>query len=328
MTTDHNEELELQIDTAGPGDILKQARERLGLTQEDVASRLRLRTSVIDDIENNIFDTSNQATFTRGYIRSFAKCVNLDEDQVLSYLSSIDNLSSDDQKMMSFSRRTKREAHDSRVMSLTWVIGILLLGVPAYMWWQSIQMENEGASVVAEQRTDSILSTPSLDGEEDAPAGLPSLIDTSDTEEDSPLSVTDEVLTSQNESEEDIASDDSVPADESSDAETNQALESTADATLANSTAETSATEDNTSNAADMMSITFNGDCWVDIRDASGKRLVTGIKKQGESMQLQGQEPFKLVLGAPDVVELRYQGEVVDLSRFGAGKVARFNLPQ
>ncbi|WP_087022824.1 cytoskeleton protein RodZ [Thaumasiovibrio subtropicus] len=311
MTTDHNEEQELKIDTTGPGDILREARERLGMSQEDVANRLRLRTTVIADIENNIFDTK-QATFTRGYIRSFAKCVNLDEDQVLSYLNGVDNLESADQKMHSFSRRTKREAHDNRVMRLTWVIAAGVLGVTAIWWWQSVQLDGDNIDIVTNSPATEIVT--STDDLPDAPLdnSLPELV--VPVEEVEPVSATPV---------EPVAEQEQVqPVEQEAVADVDSPA--VVDAPEVSPVADEPAPQ---SDAAEMLSISFKGDCWVDIRDATGKRLVTGIKKQGESIQLEGQEPFKLVLGAPDVVELRYQGEVVDMSQFGAGKVARFNLP-
>ncbi|GAL08798.1 putative membrane protein [Photobacterium aphoticum] len=76
------------------------------------------------------------------------------------------------------------------------------------------------------------------------------------------------------------------------------------------------------------LELSFTGDCWIDIRDANGKRLDTGIKKAGDVLKLDGAEPFKVVLGAPGVVTMSYQGKPVDLSRYPAGKVARLKLPQ
>ncbi|WP_205690528.1 RodZ domain-containing protein, partial [Poseidonibacter lekithochrous] len=64
--------------------------------------------------------------------------------------------------------------------------------------------------------------------------------------------------------------------------------------------------------------MTFSGDCWIDIKDANGKRLETGIKKAGDKLDLDGKAPFKIVLGAPGVVKMNYQGQPVDLSTYPA----------
>ena len=61
------------------GTILRQKREELGLTLEQVASRLRLRRSIIENIESNQFESEQVATFTRGYLRSYARVVGIEE---------------------------------------------------------------------------------------------------------------------------------------------------------------------------------------------------------------------------------------------------------
>lgn len=71
---------------ARPGDMLRQAREQLGYSQTDIANRLRLRLSVINDIESNCFDSEKISTFTRGYVRSYAKYVGLDDVAVVALL--------------------------------------------------------------------------------------------------------------------------------------------------------------------------------------------------------------------------------------------------
>lgn len=86
--------------------------------------------------------------------------------------------------------------------------------------------------------------------------------------------------------------------------------------------------EEETVVASSDLELSFTGDCWIDIRDANGRRLDTGIKKAGDVLKLDGNEPFRVVLGAPSVVTMSYKGEPVDLSRYPAGKVARLKLPQ
>ena len=127
MNTENNEEQKITEETLFPGDVLRQAREQLGYSQKDIANRLRLRLSVIDNIENNQFDQAQLATFTRGYVRSYAKYVGLEEEAVLALLDKCGHRKPKAQDMQSFSRRTKREAHDSRIMGLTWILAAVAL---------------------------------------------------------------------------------------------------------------------------------------------------------------------------------------------------------
>lgn len=145
------------------GTLLKNKRESLGMTQKQVADRLRLRVSVIEDIENNRFESQQVATFTRGYLRSYAKVVGLDEKVVLTALEQTADIQPKDQEieMQSFSRKTKHEKHNSRIMFLTWVIAIVITGISAAWWWQN-QQDNSLTQVV----TDSSVEGPEPSAQE------------------------------------------------------------------------------------------------------------------------------------------------------------------
>lgn len=120
MTTEHIEET---VETfIAPGLLLKEARKELNLTLEDISSRLRLRVEVLEQIEADQFDMGKLATFTRGYYRSYAKVVNVPEQKVLDALDQLGKAQIEQHDMQSFSRKTKRDKHDNRIMKLTWVI--------------------------------------------------------------------------------------------------------------------------------------------------------------------------------------------------------------
>lgn len=65
------------------GTLLKRQRESMGYTQKQVADRLRLRVNVIEQIDDNQLESGQVATFTRGYLRSYARLVGLDEKSFL-----------------------------------------------------------------------------------------------------------------------------------------------------------------------------------------------------------------------------------------------------
>lgn len=67
-----------------PGAILRHAREMLGLTQRDIARKLKLRVNTISDIEHDRLNQPTAAAFVRGHIASYAKYVNIDPNAVLS----------------------------------------------------------------------------------------------------------------------------------------------------------------------------------------------------------------------------------------------------
>ena len=49
-------ELSEDIEVIGPGQLLSEAREKAGYSQQYVADKLNFRRALVEDIENDIFD--------------------------------------------------------------------------------------------------------------------------------------------------------------------------------------------------------------------------------------------------------------------------------
>ena len=54
--------------------------------------------------------------------------------------------------------------------------------------------------------------------------------------------------------------------------------------------------------------VTYTGDCWTEITDASGRRLLFDLGKDGRTVELGGAEPFNALFGNPGNVRLRVNG--------------------
>ena len=65
------------------GTTLAQARERAGLTIDDVASATRIRGAVIERIEANNFASCGGDVYSRGHIRSIAKFLGLNPEPLI-----------------------------------------------------------------------------------------------------------------------------------------------------------------------------------------------------------------------------------------------------
>ncbi|EJC6797948.1 cytoskeleton protein RodZ [Vibrio parahaemolyticus] len=299
------------------GTLLKNKRESLGMTQKQVADRLRLRVSVIEDIENNRFESQQVATFTRGYLRSYAKFVGLDEKVVLVALEQTADVKPKEQEieMQSFSRKTKHEKHNSRIMLLTWVIAIVIIGISAAWWWQN-QQENSLAQVVAEANVET--SQPSADEIAD--------IDLM-TEEELIASTPAELAASNN-----TASESSINAAQTDEVVPAETKESTTEATqepvaVIEAAEEVQDASPVVPEGMTLLTMKFKADCWIQVKDTNGKTLVSGTQKPGQDVELTGKAPFKVILGAPEGVTMTFASEPVDLSGYTSGKVARFTLP-
>ncbi len=54
--------------------------------------------------------------------------------------------------------------------------------------------------------------------------------------------------------------------------------------------------------------LTYTGDCWTEITDASGRRLFFDLGKDGRTVELTGAEPFNVLLGNPGNVSVIVNG--------------------
>lgn len=71
-----------QYTLGGFGTRLKTARETLHYSQKDVAMRLHLSPNIIQIIESEDLRNAPPSTFMRGYLRSYAKLLNVDDEEI------------------------------------------------------------------------------------------------------------------------------------------------------------------------------------------------------------------------------------------------------
>ncbi len=188
-------------------------------------------------------------------------------------------------------------------MLITWVIVLVIIGMSSLWWWQNNQHNNltsssERSSLITEQTNpQSSSADPILDQ-------LPTVSD---------LTVGNEVSAVEQAEEEEAGVNDS---------RVEPILEAEPSITPA-------ITENTPVNAdeSNLLSMTFSADCWIQVKDATGKTLSTGVKKAGQSINVRGETPISVILGAPEGVSVTFASEPVDLSGYTSGRVARFTLP-
>ena len=267
MNTEHETQTQTK-ETVAPaieaGTLLKNKRESLGLTQKQISDRLKLRGTLIQQIEENQFESDQVATFMRGYIRSYAKYVNLDEKVVLSALHHAGDAQHQEQEMLSFSRKTKTEKHNSRIMILTWSIFAVIAGISSLWWWQNQQQDTLSQSLVNTESSEELVVEESLDPE------LTSLevIEAEQNTETSPVTEnSDDLLT--------VVS----AAEASENVEQVEQTQDVAEVTPVAAESETVTPEP----VANELVMQFSADCWIQVKDEAGKTLSTGIKKAGQT---------------------------------------------
>ncbi|MBU2898514.1 cytoskeleton protein RodZ [Vibrio hepatarius] len=325
------------------GTILKQRREELGLTLEQVASRLRLRRAIIENIESNQFESEQVATFTRGYLRSYARVVGVEESVVLCALDDNGEAQHQEHEMQSFSQKTNQERHDNRIMVLTWGICAVIVSISCVWWWQNQEKTAVELTSVTEQEK-KIEQELAENNKLDFAAVEPEPLSNAKQEESDIVETPLEDVTTQvaNSAVEPIQVAENIePFEEPTivqpvpsnnpatpDSTPTSNVSETADNLLkVDSEVSSKPEKPTTSIVANLLEMSFRDDCWIQVKDATGKTLATGIKKAGQGIQLTGNPPYKVILGAPENVSITLSSEPVDLSGYTSGKVARFTLP-
>ena len=57
------------------------------------------------------------------------------------------------------------------------------------------------------------------------------------------------------------------------------------------------------------MLLTYSGDCWTEVSDATGRSLFFGLGQDGRTVELSGAEPFNVLVGNPGNVSVVVNGE-------------------
>ncbi len=72
------------------GEKLKRAREAQGMTISDVAERTKISAHYLEAIENNDFSILPGGVFNKGFVKLYARCVGIDEQEILQdYLRAV-----------------------------------------------------------------------------------------------------------------------------------------------------------------------------------------------------------------------------------------------
>ncbi|EBE9619797.1 cytoskeleton protein RodZ [Salmonella enterica subsp. enterica serovar Kua] len=288
---------------------LRNAREQLGLSQQAVAERLCLKVSTVRDIEEDKAPSDLASTFLRGYIRSYARLVHVPEEELLPGLEKQAPLrAAKVAPMQSFSLGKRRKKRDGWLMSFTWLVLFVVVGLTGAWWWQNHKAQQEEITTMADQ------STAELNADKDSGQSVP--LDTRDaTSQDTTpaptAAATQNTVVAPSQANVDTAATSAAPAA----TETPSALP-TSQAGVAAPAADPNA-----------LVMNFTADCWLEVTDATGKKLFSGMQRKDGNLNLTGQAPYKLKIGAPAAVQIQYQGKPVDLSRFiRTNQVARLTL--
>ncbi len=276
------------------GNELKQAREAAGLTRAEVAAHLNLPESYIESIETEQFARLPMATFAKGYIRQYAKCLHLsDTDMIKRYEAYAAELVVPVKSAIRIHSQVKPS--DPLVKWATFAIICVVLAL-SMLWWTNLQ-------------DDPRVSDPAMQDKK----GLDSALNERDEalEESSFQDVSPRYLDENTEGSVIVREEDGDEPDmleEGSLAEVEGLI---------------------TGAAPNRLEAIFHRESWIEVKDGQQRTLFTGTKKAGETLQLETLESFNLVIGNPAALALSYNGAPVDLAEYIRNReIARLTLGQ
>ena len=283
---------------------LSSARKELGLSQKDVSDALYLNLSFIKHIDDNEIDEIPKKAFIKGYLRSYAKLVNLDPDAIVALYSP--NVIKDEPTVL---MKTIRPDAISKIsitgpVLISSIVGLVCLILIIVLVWYFAGDDDAKPIVVSS-------SSQSIQGD--------SLQEVAS--EDAGNSESDEAFSAFQEN----ISAPSVELDQID-------LSAT---TIDESIADVSDTDGNGVNivyqrstsgltnyisvdagGSDDLNFVFTDDCWLEVEDASGKMIYEDLGRVGDDLSITGESPFRLLVGKPNVVSVKYNGDDIDLKPF------------
>ncbi|ADU70229.1 cytoskeleton protein RodZ [Pantoea sp. At-9b] len=317
------------------GERLRLAREQMGLTQQNVAERLCLKLSTVRDIEEDKSPADLASTFLRGYIRSYARLVHVPEDDLLPMMAKQAPVrAAKIEPMQSFSLGKRRKKRDGWLMIFTWLVIFVVIGLTGAWWWQNHKASQDELVSMADQNgsnsSDNSQSIPLGDNSSDASADADSngagtpvdngagAVATPDSATNTPAqasnapAATSAPATATQGNDNAVVSPSQAPVDTTPPPATSPAPANSVAGQLPTGGAGVS----QASSDPNALVMNFSADCWLEVTDASGKKLFSGLQRSGGKLSLAGQPPYRLKIGAPAAVQVQYQNQPVDLSRF------------
>ncbi|MDG6301739.1 RodZ domain-containing protein [Glaesserella parasuis] len=335
--------------TLSLGQQLKNAREALNLTIEDVARKTNLKKIHLEAIENDIFILpSVPPAFVRGYVRNYVRFLRLPETLVNSVNYGEVTIPKEVRKAAPIA--VKNHKSQMRwVKGLTWIVLLSAVGMTLAWWWQEHQKDQanreqlivnttEATAKVAEEpqvapvepqpaptepqqavtlpAENAVPATPATVAESRTPVAVEQAepvqsVQTGSSRISMVISPNSGNVTPQ------VSTEIAVPTQTEQPLNILQATQTEA-SNQAEEPAQTAVEEE--------LRIEITGaESWITVRTAQNKRLAERLYKAGEVLSFNDNEQYRLTVGAPANVKIYYKGQVVPLKV--DGRVARFKLP-
>lgn len=296
---------------------LTRTREARGMDIKEAAKELNLSSHYLVKLESGSLNGLPSMVFIRGYIRSYARLLELNEQQLLHEFELIHGKVVDVEPIQPITNINRQiKAGDPLMKLASWIFGLMIIGISVW-WWQTQNSSNVDlidksqntetpASIVEEQIEPNSANLEPVEPEPAQNSTANLKIEQQDLQQ---VTTADELL------------------DEAADA---AKKEKTAEIKAAErqpiippaSTSETIVV------SKGELYMVFREECWISIKDADGKTLFNNLRGQGQKIKLSGKPPIRVLIGAVSAVKtITYNGDDVELASHNRNNIARLHLP-
>lgn len=294
-----------------PGHLLRQAREEQGLSQKETARDLHLTSKVINAIEEDNFELIPSFVFARGYIRSYARHLGLDGQTLVAEFDLAYGVPNNSAKPMSAIRKGVQQSKPGdtwvKLISIVFVVGLVAASI---VWWQS----QNGSQMLPQLSSGAAQELPS-----------DTLVEGLDTDDVN----LDLLLLSTNESEVDAIVPEAESIIESEEAQVvvvEPVVDPVAEAVTEQVPKEVTDAVVLLPSQAQLVMV-FDKDCWVEIKDANGKMVLSDLYSAGDTIEQVITAPIEVLLGrSSGVATMTFDGRTIDLKPHTRKDIARLTL--
>jgi len=301
---------------AAVGDRLAKAREQQQRTVESVAADLHLRMEVVRAIENGDEAQLPALTFVRGYIKTYARLLELDAAALVAQLPAAGVHSPEPLKRVGMRRAGVSLPAGKWFIWTLVLIALAFLVVYGAPVLERLWTTSTGSNEMASDQLQLPQAEPT-GSNESALLALPEtpLL----VEQETPSLVEQEMPPLVEPETPPLAEQEMVEAPEPDSAEQAPAEQAAAEKPVEPETV----TQDTAGPA--LIQMRFSEDSWVEM-ESHGRKLVVGTQYAGSERTVRAEPPIQILLGNAPGVELVYRGEIVDITPYQRGKVARLIL--
>ncbi|MEP7155746.1 MAG: RodZ domain-containing protein [Betaproteobacteria bacterium] len=304
--------------TASVGSILRAAREKLGLSANDVATKLRMGLKQVNALENSDYAQLPTGTFLRGFVRNYAKAVSLKPDEVLAVLETT-HVAAAPVKASSVvvpnQQNIKVPIPGGDLASpkgRAFVIGIvvLLLLAAVWYWWEYVLPYRAEGGRTRAAATQSI-AVPAPATSTDLPAAAPMQPQPgagTDSSANANVAISRSVISSPAQAPEKAVV---APTPELVARPARQSPTPLPTPPVTTSvTPDTAAARPATVPAGSAtLGFTFSGESWVRVTDSTGKTVLSRLFKSGDAEEVIGKAPFSVLIGNAKATRMALNGQ-------------------